>query len=282
MGRRRERSQAKAIFEAISAGASLFVLLWFFSPEFRQWITFILVTMVFLSVAVVITWLMIREFKKEPTKSSCEAISFNPQAPSDSRVNYTSQVAIPAEPQTIRPVPELTISQKLRNIDWFQFEKLVELIYQYRGFSVKRLGGAKPDGGVDLIVESPTEKFVVQCKHWHKWTVGVRQIREFLGALTDSGIPKGIFITLVGYSGDAKLLADKHGIQILNETDVVKMLEDAGLMYSKEISELFSDTRKFCPKCESEMILRTARVKGNKFWGCSNYPRCRFILDYDA
>jgi restriction system protein len=86
----------------------------------------------------------------------------------------------------------------------------------------------------------------------------------------------------VGYSGDAKQLADKHGIQILNESDLIEMLEKSGLMYSKEISKLFSDERKFCPKCEDEMILRTSRVKGNKFWGCSNYPRCKFILNLET
>jgi restriction system protein len=140
---------------------------------------------------------------------------------------------------------------------------------------VKRQGGANPDGGVDLIIESPNEKFVVQCKQWRKWTVGVRHIREFLGTLTDSGISKGIFITLAGFSNDARQLADKHGIQILGESDIVRMLEESALIYSKEISMLLSDEGKFCPKCESEMVLRTARVTGNQFWGCSKNPRCR-------
>lgn len=36
-----------------------------------------------------------------------------------------------------------------------------------------------------------------------------------------------------------------------------------------------------CPKCGSEMILRTAKHgdnQGGKFWGCSKYPECRGIL----
>ncbi len=65
--------------------------------------------------------------------------------------------------QNFRPVPQLTISEKLRKIDWFQFEKLIEIIYVHRGYSVKRLGGANPDGGVDLIIEKETQKSVVQC-----------------------------------------------------------------------------------------------------------------------
>ena len=37
-----------------------------------------------------------------------------------------------------------------------------------------------------------------------------------------------------------------------------------------------------CPKCGSEMILRTAKRgenQGGKFWGCSTYPECRGVLE---
>ena len=36
-----------------------------------------------------------------------------------------------------------------------------------------------------------------------------------------------------------------------------------------------------CPKCGGEMVLRTAKSganQGSKFWGCSNFPRCRSII----
>jgi len=277
---RRQKSKEAAVFESVAGFAALVLFLWFFSPEFRLWMQIILLLFGIISGAVFVIWLAFKANRPEPSASAFRASAFTPH-----QTNARSSDQAPTideESRYARRVPELTISEKLRKIDWFQFEKLVELIYQHRGFSVKRLGGANPDGGVDLIIESTDEKFVVQCKHWRKWTVGVRNIREFIGTLTDSGIPKGIFITLVGYSGEAKLLADKHGIQILNESDVIKMLEESGLMYSREISELFSDERKFCPKCEKEMVLRTSRLKGNQFWGCSNYPRCRFILNYEA
>lgn len=37
-----------------------------------------------------------------------------------------------------------------------------------------------------------------------------------------------------------------------------------------------------CPKCGSEMILRTVKNgvnKGSQFWGCPNYPHCRGIIN---
>ena len=39
-----------------------------------------------------------------------------------------------------------------------------------------------------------------------------------------------------------------------------------------------------CPKCGSDMVLRTAKSganAGNKFWGCRNYPNCRGILKFE-
>jgi len=39
-----------------------------------------------------------------------------------------------------------------------------------------------------------------------------------------------------------------------------------------------------CPKCDSEMILRTAKRgdrAGKQFYGCSQYPKCRMIINVD-
>jgi restriction system protein len=112
--------------------------------------------------------------------------------------------------------------------------------------------------------------------------VGVRQVREFLGTLTDSRIPKGIFITLQGYTDDARALADKHNISLLSEESVVKLLEDVHWKFNPTITSALDDQRKLCPRCESELVLRTATRgsgAGSQFWGCSNYPRCKFTME---
>lgn len=39
-------------------------------------------------------------------------------------------------------------------------------------------------------------------------------------------------------------------------------------------------TSTICPKCGGQLVLRTAKqgaYKGNSFYGCSNYPRCKYI-----
>ena len=40
-----------------------------------------------------------------------------------------------------------------------------------------------------------------------------------------------------------------------------------------------------CPLCGGELILRTAKKganAGNQFWGCSNYPRCKYVRNVNS
>jgi len=49
-----------------------------------------------------------------------------------------------------------------------------------------------------------------------------------------------------------------------------------------KISDLKSNIK--CPKCDSEMILRTAKRgdnKGKQFYGCSRFPKCRQMINVD-
>lgn len=43
-----------------------------------------------------------------------------------------------------------------------------------------------------------------------------------------------------------------------------------------------TEQKLICPKCGGELILRTAKKgdnAGNQFYGCSNFPKCRFIMN---
>lgn len=34
------------------------------------------------------------------------------------------------------------------------------------------------------------------------------------------------------------------------------------------------------PRCGGTLMIRTNRSTGNKFYGCSNYPRCKYTEKY--
>lgn len=172
----------------------------------------------------------------------------------------------------------------IRALDWFQFEKLLALLYTDSGYVVCRMGGAKADGGVDLLVEKPGKKGLVQCKHWRAWNVPVKEVRELFGAMNDHHIPNGVLVTVKGFTSEATEFAGRHGIVLYDEGDLVEMILNSSLEIHPRIMDLLRDERKFCPRCERIMVLRTAKGgsnPGRQFWGCSGYPGCKYIFKLD-
>lgn len=63
-----------------------------------------------------------------------------------------------------------------------------------------------------------------------------------------------------------------------NPKDYLKKYQE--LVDSLEMKEEASTDEKICPRCGSTLVLRTAKKgvnAGNQFWGCSNFPKCRYI-----
>lgn len=64
---------------------------------------------------------------------------------------------------------------------------------------------------------------------------------------------------------------------ILQEADQQNSLEMA-----KNKTELQEEKKRICPKCGAELVLRTAKRGqnvGQTFYGCSAFPKCRYILN---
>ena len=62
--------------------------------------------------------------------------------------------------------------------------------------------------------------------------------------------------------------------------DMIKNTEPA-----QETWPADTDSVPLCPKCGAVMVKRKAAkgaFAGNEFWGCSNYPRCRYIINISS
>jgi restriction system protein len=177
--------------------------------------------------------------------------------------------------------PKSLVSQ-VAELDWYQFEKLTELVYRKLGYFVRREGGAKADGGIDLLLELNGTRTAVQCKHWKGWNVGVKIVREFIGAMTVARVTRGILICTKGFTQEARSLANQQGIEIVDARGLEQLLKRADADFDPKFRALFKSKEKRCPKCEREMVIRTAtkgRDVGSKFWGCSGYPQgCRYTM----
>ena len=79
----------------------------------------------------------------------------------------------------------------LNEMSWDEFEMLVGEHYRRQGFQVSRQGGNGPDGGVDLVLKIKSETYLVQCKQWKAFKVGVQPVRELYGVMASRGAAGG-------------------------------------------------------------------------------------------
>jgi restriction system protein len=70
----------------------------------------------------------------------------------------------------------------------------------------------------------------MQAKKWApERNVGPREIREFLGALQDVEASKGIFITTSSFSSDARELARRRRIVLMDGLELATHMVEAGV-----------------------------------------------------
>lgn len=166
-------------------------------------------------------------------------------------------------------------------MDGFQFERLMARAYEKLGYTVERRGGVHADDGIDLVLHRNGETVGVQCKHWKAWKVNPKTVREMVGAITAAKLRAGIILCGCGFTQDGHAKAAEYGISPVDAPGILQILVSADARFDPEMQALLDDQRKFCPRGESPMMLRTA-AKGTKagesFWGCSRYPRCDHTL----
>jgi restriction system protein len=176
----------------------------------------------------------------------------------------------------------LGTSAGLLQMSWQEFEELVGEYYRRQGYSVSRVGGSGPDGGVDLELTKGTERYLVQCKQWRATKVGVKIVRELYGVMASRG-SAGAFVVSAGtFTDDARDFSRGTNIVLVDGNTLISSMRTTAAKSSAATRTIEAGTTPpvECPKCGSPMVKRVATrgpKAGDSFWGCSNYPRCNGI-----
>ena len=170
-------------------------------------------------------------------------------------------------------------------IEWRRFEAVVEQLFAQAGFET-RAQSHGADGGVDIWLHSRHADgpvAVVQCKHWQGKPVPVSAMRQFFGVMASHGIARGTYATTSRFTPEALAFAQANGINAQDGDGLLKLIaartpeQQAALLTTALAGEYWRPT---CPSCGDKMLERTAgsqaRNAGELFWGCSNFPRCRY------
>ena len=174
-------------------------------------------------------------------------------------------------------------TDSLNAMKWHEFESLVEEAFRLRGYTVKRIGGDEPDGGVDIELKRGAETVLVQCKQWRAYKVGVQVVRELYGVMAARGAASGIVVTSGTFTQDAIEFADGRNVRLIAGEELRELVRETrnakpqstGIAKTATIP---SASATGCPVCGGPMVLRQAKRganAGTPFFGCSQYPACK-------
>jgi restriction system protein len=171
----------------------------------------------------------------------------------------------------------------IRAMSWQQFEELVGEAYRRAGYQVRHTGRSGPDGGIDLVLEKDG-KWLVQCKHWKNYKVGVKEVRELYGLVHAEHAQGGILVTVGAFTPEVRDFAEGKPLRLVDGPALVAFVRDVQLARADARLPARPDapTPPRCPSCARPMILRTAHrgpSAGRQFWGCPGYPTCRAIVE---
>ena len=179
-------------------------------------------------------------------------------------------------------------ADSLDGMSWQEFELLVGEAFRLQGFQVTEIGGGGADGGVDLVLRKGSEKFLVQCKQWRAFTVGVTVVRELYGVMAAKGAAGGFVVTSGRFTDEATAFAIGRNVKLIDGPHLFVLIKQATsacagnaktpAMQATPSHAKTAPSTPSCPVCATPMVQRTAKrgsSTGSAFWGCSGYPSCR-------
>lgn len=199
-----------------------------------------------------------------------------------------------ARQSLVTQVVQSEAADALDGMNWREFELLVGEGFRLQGYQVVETGGGGADGGIDLVLSKPGknggEKYLVQCKQWRAFKVGVDVVRELYGVMAARGAAGGFVVTSGRFTDEAVQFASGRNVNLVDGPKLHRLIQQAraggdrssdrvaGGAASAAPSSAAPMQAVSCPVCSKPMVRRTAKRgahAGSEFWGCTGYPACR-------
>jgi restriction system protein len=188
-----------------------------------------------------------------------------------------------AQSEAGRARPAKLNLELLRAMDWRRFEEVCAEYFRLCGFhAATQSHGA--DGGIDirLYAQNDHSKVVniVQCKKWGK-PVGPKALRELLGVMAANKFRRGIFVASSTFNDEATQFAEVNKIHLINGAAFIDKVLARPAADQQRLLDVATEgdyLTPSCPSCGIKLISRENKKSQSRFWGCMNFPRCRYTL----
>jgi len=116
----------------------------------------------------------------------------------------------------------------LKGMKPWELEHYIADLFTRLGFKTQAIGKSY-DGGIDVIAEKDGIKHYIQCKKYITSKVGVREIREFYGSITDKlAKGKAYFITTNIFTLEAERFAEDKPIELVDGDRLIRYIRLVG------------------------------------------------------
>lgn len=122
------------------------------------------------------------------------------------------------------------ILSSLKNMNPEKFEKVVVDLMVAMNYGVGQRTRYVGDGGIDGIIDEDElglSKIYLQAKRYSNGKVNEKEMRDFLGALSDKPVTKGVFITTSSFSEKAMNLAKNskhHIVRLVDGSELAELM----------------------------------------------------------
>ncbi len=199
------------------------------------------------------------------------------------RLNQTPPITEKSQPKTDIDITKWNLNL-LQTVEWHRFEQICVNYFKLLKYKAD-LTGFHGDNGIDFIIyrkDNPHQKLAIgQCKAW-KNKVGVAPIRELLGTIISEKVAYGFFMTTHDFTQDAKEFAQKNGIKLISGIALLEQIEKLPFEDNQYLLDIATKGDFQTPtfsNCGIKMVRKQGKNQDNKpFWGCRNFPKCRFTM----
>jgi hypothetical protein len=102
-------------------------------------------------------------------------------------------------------------------------------------------------------------------------------VRDFYGALADHlANGQGYFITTNKFTLEARKFAEDKPIELIDGFELIRYIRMAKKDDKPNAMSAIKPSG-LCPKCGGKLVERTGKF--GIFYGCSNYPRCKYTIN---
>lgn len=165
-----------------------------------------------------------------------------------------------------------------------EFELLVAMIYQRKGYRVTLPAGLGGGRSGNFKLTRKSERLFVQCEKMDaEHRVPVDRVRELHDAMTEANGTGGLYVASCGYTWDARHFAKKRNIKLISARTLDDLLTEARATPDEDLLAITPWVSKFmskvvlttplCPTCEAEM--EQVKEGHGSVWLCSQRPECR-------